>query len=166
MRIHLGLISRTRLITAGFISGPIPASARNPQQDLVETTSPGQHSPSARSDLIETTSLRRPIGPSTRSPPLSQSDSREETDPVQTPPRAALTLVWTCQKPLQPPASRVRTALQLYWKSLAALQSLLSLASALTRLVNGSDLLHGALRDRGPPHLPLLSVIGSIHLPL
>ena len=47
---------------AGFISGPLPASARNPQQDLVETTSPGQRSPSDQSDLIETTSLGRPIG--------------------------------------------------------------------------------------------------------
>ena len=55
-------ISRTGLIPAGFISGPIPASERNPQPELVETTSPGLLSPSAQSDLIETTSLGRPIG--------------------------------------------------------------------------------------------------------
>ena len=63
MRIRPGLISRTSLIPAGFISGPIPASARNPQPDLVETTSPGLTSPSpAHSDLIKTTSLGRPVG--------------------------------------------------------------------------------------------------------
>ena len=40
-----------------------PASARIPQPDLVETTSPGLASPSlAHSDLIETTSLGRPLG--------------------------------------------------------------------------------------------------------
>ena len=41
----------------------------------------------------------------------------------------------------------------------------MSLASALTLLVNGSGHLHGALRDRGLPHLPLLAVLESIHLP-
>ena len=40
-----------------------PLSARIPQPDLVETTSPGLTSPStAHSDLIETTSLGRPVG--------------------------------------------------------------------------------------------------------
>ena len=62
MRIRPGLIFRTSLIPAGFISGPIPASARNPQPDLFETTSPSLLSPSAQSDLIETTSLGRPVG--------------------------------------------------------------------------------------------------------
>ena len=63
MRIRPRLISRTSLIPAGFISGPIPASARIPQPDHVETTSPGLTSPSpAHSDLIETTSLVRPVG--------------------------------------------------------------------------------------------------------
>ena len=42
---------------------PAPASARIPQPDLVETTSPGLTSPStAHSDLIETASLGRPVG--------------------------------------------------------------------------------------------------------
>ena len=63
MRIRPGLISRTSLILAGFISMAIPASARIPQPDLVETTSPGLTSPStAHSDLIETTSLGSPVG--------------------------------------------------------------------------------------------------------
>ena len=43
-------------------SRPIPASARNPQPDLVETTSLGLLSPSTQSNLIETTSLGRPVG--------------------------------------------------------------------------------------------------------
>ena len=67
MRIRPGLISRTRLTTAGFISGHLPASAMNPQTDLVETTSPGHLSPSALSDRIKTTSLGRPIGQQTKS---------------------------------------------------------------------------------------------------
>ena len=61
--IQHGLISWTRLNLAAYINRPVPASARNPLPDLVETTSPGLTSPSiAHSDLIETTSLGRPVG--------------------------------------------------------------------------------------------------------
>ena len=43
--------------------GRLCKSARNPPLDLVKTTSPGLTSPSlAYSDLIETTSLGRPLG--------------------------------------------------------------------------------------------------------
>ena len=63
MRIRPRLISRTSLIPAGFISRTIPASVRIPQPDLVETTSQGLTSLStAHSNLIETTSLCRPVG--------------------------------------------------------------------------------------------------------
>ena len=56
MRIRLGLIPRARLILAGFISRPKEAGSRNPANDLVKTTSPGHHSCSAQSGLVETTS--------------------------------------------------------------------------------------------------------------
>ena len=58
MRIRLGLIPGTRLILAGFISRPKEAGSSNPANDLVETTSPGHHSCSAQSGLVETTSPR------------------------------------------------------------------------------------------------------------
>ena len=61
--IQHGLISWTGLNLAGYTNRPAPASARIPQPDLVETTSPGLTSPSnAHIDLIETTSLGRPVG--------------------------------------------------------------------------------------------------------
>ena len=61
--IQHGLISWTRLNLAAYINRPGPASARNLLPDLVETISPGLTSPSlAHSDLIETTSLGRPLG--------------------------------------------------------------------------------------------------------
>ena len=61
--IQNGLISWTRLNLAAYLNRPDPASARNSPLDLVETTSPGLISPSlACSDLIETTSLGRPLG--------------------------------------------------------------------------------------------------------
>ena len=50
------------LLDQAELGRPIPASARNPQQDLVESTSPGLTFPSAQSDCIETTSLGRPLG--------------------------------------------------------------------------------------------------------
>ena len=181
MRIRPSLISRIRLITVSFISGPIPASASNPQQDLVETTSRVNallplKAISSRLLLWVALSGNKQKSvcdwPSTRSY-LSIAERQQTRRRTLYRPlhvlhcrTSLLTLGWNRQKPLQPPASRVRTALQLCWKSLAALQSLLSLASALTRLVNGSGLLHGALRDRGLPHLPLLAVLESIHLPL
>ena len=56
MRICLRSISGTKLTLAGFISKPKEAESRNPQNDLVETTSPDHHPPSALSGLIETTS--------------------------------------------------------------------------------------------------------------
>ena len=62
MRIRPVLISRTRLTTAGFISGHHQTGSRNPQNDLVETTSLGHLPPSALSGRIETISLDRPIG--------------------------------------------------------------------------------------------------------
>ena len=62
MRIRPGLISRTRMTTAVFISRSHQAEARNPQTDLVETTFPGHLPPSALSGHIETTSLGHPIG--------------------------------------------------------------------------------------------------------
>ena len=58
MRIRLGLISGTWMTLAGFISRPREAGLSNPASDLVETTSPGHHSPSTPSDLAETTSSR------------------------------------------------------------------------------------------------------------
>ena len=58
LRIRLGLISGTRLTLAGFISRPKEAGSSNPANNLVETTSPGHHSPSAPSGLVETTSPR------------------------------------------------------------------------------------------------------------
>ena len=62
--IQNGLISWTRLNSAGYINRPGPASERIPQSDLVETTSPGQlfPSPLAHSNLIEITSLGRLSG--------------------------------------------------------------------------------------------------------
>ena len=57
MRIHLGSISGTKLTLAGFIKRPREAESRNPQNDLVETTSPDHLPPSAPSGLVETTSL-------------------------------------------------------------------------------------------------------------
>ena len=58
MRIRLGLISGTWMTLAGFISRPREAGSSNSASDLVETTSPGHHSPSTPSDLVDTTSLR------------------------------------------------------------------------------------------------------------
>ena len=69
------------------------------------------------------------------------------------------------QKLVQPPATRVRSDLQLYWRSPEALQSprrsSLNHSSTLTRLVNFSSLHHGTLRDQGPGRLPLLAVVES-----
>ena len=56
------LSAKSTALQLGPDRGMSPASARNPQQDLAETTSPGQRSPSALSNLIEPTSLSRPIG--------------------------------------------------------------------------------------------------------
>ena len=56
MRIRLGSISGTKLTLAGFISRPEEAESRNPQNDLVETTSPDHLPPSALSSLVKTTS--------------------------------------------------------------------------------------------------------------
>ena len=53
-----GLIPGTRLILAGFISRLKEAGSSNPANDLVETTSPGHHSCSTQSGLVETTSPR------------------------------------------------------------------------------------------------------------
>ena len=105
-------------------------------------------------------------GPPREAISISQSDSTKETDPVQTPPRAALPDV-SIDMGLEPPEAAATSRIPRQDRPpVAALQSLLSLASALTRLVNGSGLLHGALRDRGLPHLPLHAVLESIHLPL
>ena len=56
MRIRLGSISGTKLTLAGFISRPKEAESRNPQNDLVETTSLDHLPPSALSGLVKTTS--------------------------------------------------------------------------------------------------------------
>ena len=110
-------------------------------------------------------------GPPREAISLWQSDSCKGTDTVKSlrllhcrmlPSRWALNR----QKLLQPPAFLARTDLQLYWRSPAALRSALNQASALTHLVNGSSLLYGVLRNRGLPHLPLLAVLETIHLPL
>ena len=74
--------------------------------------------------------------------------------------------MWNRQKPLQPPTSSVQTTLQLCWKSLPAPQDLLSQASSLTSLVNGSSLLHGAPRGRGLALPSLHTVLESVNLPI
>ena len=56
------LISWTRLNWAAYLNRPDPASARNPPLDLVETTSDLTSPSLACSNLIETTSLGRPLG--------------------------------------------------------------------------------------------------------
>ena len=184
MRICPGLISRTRLITAGFISRPHQAGSRNPQNDLVETASPGHLPPSALSGSIETTSLGRPIGQQTKislwltlQEKLSHSHraaaTRSHTTrrPLHALPCLTWSLKWdsSLQKLPQPPASRVRTSLQWHLRSRVELQSprrnSLNHTSALTRLASGSSFPHGVLRDRGLSHLPLLAVLESTSPP-
>ena len=81
------------------------------------------------------------------------------TDPVQTPPRAALPDV-AIDVGLEPPEAAATARIQradrppVVLEIPSAPQDLLSQASALTSLVNGSSLLHGALkrpRTRSPP---------------
>ena len=99
----------------------------NPQNDLVETTSPGHLPPSTLSGCIETTSLGRPIGQQTKiSLWLTLQEKLSHSHRVaavrrQTPHRSLhmlpcriRSLKWdsSLQKPPQLPASRVRTGLQ------------------------------------------------------
>ena len=90
----------SRVYLLDFISGPHQAEARNPQTDLVETTSP-DHLPSFSSKRPHrdyfSGSPYRAINKNTSltDPPreaisLSQCSCHKETDPSQTPPRAAL----------------------------------------------------------------------------
>ena len=95
---------------------------------------------------------------------VSVTAVRESTDPVQTPPRAALPDV-AIDVGVEPPEDAA-TALQLCWKFHSAPQDFLSQASALTNLVNGSSLLHGAPRARGLALLPLHAFLESVHLPM
>ena len=102
---------------------------------------------------------------------MSLTAVRESTDPVQTPPRAALPDI-AIDVGLEPPEAAATSRIQradrppVVLENLAALQDLLSQASALTSLVNGSSLLYGAPRDRGPTLLPLHAVLESVHLPM
>ena len=100
MRIRPGLISRTNLIPACFISGPIPASARNPQPDLVETNFSGSNlsfsSKRSHQDYFSGSPCRAInknqslTDPRREAISLSQSGCRQETDPILTPLLAAL----------------------------------------------------------------------------
>ena len=99
---------------------------------------------------------------------LSQSSCRQETDPVLTPPRAALPDV-AIEVVLEPPEAASTSRPPAILEIPAALQSLrssLNHASALTLPVNGSSLHHEALRDQGLTHLPLHAVLESASLPL
>ena len=110
MRIRPGLISRTRLTMAVFISRPHQAGSRNPQNDLVETTSPGYLPPSALSGRIETTSLGRPHTPElakalTQSSPVSHRPIKDEfkltlKEELSPSYRAAATWCPTTRRPL------------------------------------------------------------------
>ena len=105
---------------------------------------------------------------------LSQSGCRQETDPILTPPCAALPdMAIEVGLELPEAASNSRIPREdrppVILEIPAALQSLTSTlnhASALTRLVNGSNLHHEALRDRGLTHLPLHAVLESTTFPL
>ena len=108
MRIRPGLISWTSLISATFISGPIPASARNAQPDLVETSTTRSRRDKFSGSNLSLSSKRshrdyfsgspyRAVNknqymtdPSREAISVSPSSGREETDPVRTPPHAAL----------------------------------------------------------------------------
>ena len=57
IRIRPGSIPGTKLILASYIRRPKEAEARNPPNNLVETTSPDHLPPSALNGLVETTSL-------------------------------------------------------------------------------------------------------------
>ena len=106
---------------------------------------------------------------------LSQSGCRKETDPVQTPPRAALPDV-AIEVGLEPPEAastsrilredRPPVILEIPAALHSPRRSFLNHASALTCLASGSSLHHGALRGRGPGRLPLLAVLESTSPPL
>ena len=93
------------MILAGFISRPPEAEARNPPNDLVETTSPGHPPSSTLSSHVETTSPGHPpelvpqpqtsqgctqAGPQGRAIALQQSGCHSEPYLPQSPLRAAL----------------------------------------------------------------------------
>ena len=102
---------------------------------------------------------------------VSLTSVRESTDPVQTPPRAALPDV-AIDVGLEPPEAAATARIQRADRPPVVLeipcstQDLLSQASALTSLVNSSSLRLGAPRDRGPTLLPLHAVLESVHLPM
>ena len=104
---------------------------------------------------------------------LSQSGSRQKTDPILTPPRAALPDVAIEVGPEPPEAASTshipredRPPVILEIPCISPEPDKLSEPlQCPDRLVNGSSLHHKALRDRGPAHLPLHAVQESATLP-
>ena len=99
---------------------------------------------------------------------VSLTARREETDPAQTPPHAALSDV-AIDVGVELPEAAATSRIPHEDRPPVILEipnSILSHYSAQTHLVNGSGLLYGALRDRRLALLPLHAVLESVHLSL
>ena len=97
---------------------------------------------------------------------VSLITGRERTDPVQTPPRAALPDV-AIDVGLEPPEAAATAHIQRADRPPVVLEIPLSTPGpSEPSLANGSILLHRAPRDRGLALLPLHAVLESVHLPM